>query len=69
MYVYIGVPLRLLFYFIMNQESESERQDLYMRIGGMKDSKTKEEESTLLTHTGLWVHKSIGKCPQSWETK
>ncbi len=30
----------------MNQESESYRQDLYMRIGVMKDTKTKPEEST-----------------------
>jgi hypothetical protein len=40
-------------YFIMNQESESYRQDLYVRIGVMKDSKTKAEESTRLTYTGL----------------
>ncbi len=39
-------------YFIMNQDSESYRQNLYMRIGVMKDSKTKTEESTSLTH---WV--------------
>ncbi len=37
----------------MNQENESQRQDLYMRIGVMKDSKTKAEESTRLTYTGL----------------
>ena len=30
----------------MNRESESSRQDLYMSIGAMKDSKTKAEEST-----------------------
>ena len=40
-------------FFIMNQESESYRQDLYMRIGVMKDSKTKVEDSTRLTYTGL----------------
>jgi hypothetical protein len=28
-------------------------RDLYMRIGTMKDSKTKAEESTRLTYTGL----------------
>jgi hypothetical protein len=35
----------------MNQESES--YDLYMRIGAMKDSSTKTEESTRLGYTGL----------------
>ena len=40
-------------YFIMNQENESQRQDLHMGIGSMKDSKTKPEESTPLTYTGL----------------
>jgi hypothetical protein len=45
----------IYFYFIMNQEIESYRQDLYMRIGTMKDSKTKTEESTRLTYnTGLY---------------
>ncbi len=34
----------------MNQENESLRQDLYMRIGTMKDSKTKDEESNV-SHT------------------
>ena len=36
-----------VFYLIMNQERENYRQDLHMRIGTMKDSKTKAEESTL----------------------
>jgi hypothetical protein len=40
----------------MNQESESERQDLYMRIGVMKDSKSKTEESTRLEYTGLLTY-------------
>jgi hypothetical protein len=35
----------------MNQESERSRQDLYMRIGAMKDSKTKPKESTHLAYT------------------
>ncbi len=39
--------------FIMNQESESYRQNLYMRIGVMKDLKTKAEESIRLGYTGL----------------
>ena len=43
----------LYIYFIMNQESESQRQDLHMRIGVKKDSKPKPEESTRLTYTGL----------------
>jgi hypothetical protein len=37
-------------YFIMNKKSESQRQDSYMRIGVMKDSKTKDEESTRLVY-------------------
>jgi hypothetical protein len=31
----------MLYMFIMNQESESYRQNLHMRIGAMKDLKTK----------------------------
>jgi hypothetical protein len=36
----------------MNQESERLRQNLYMRIGAMKDLKTKDEESIYLAYTG-----------------
>ena len=44
----------------MNQESETYRQDLYMRIGVMKFSKTKVEESTCLAYTGLPIGKWAG---------
>jgi hypothetical protein len=44
---------RSYFLFYYEQENESNRQDLYMRIGVMKDSKTKAEESTRLTYTGV----------------
>ena len=38
----------------MIQESESYRQNLYMRIGVMKDLKTKAEESIRLAYTLRW---------------
>ncbi len=34
-------------------QTRKKRQDLYMRIGTMKDSKTKTEESTRLGYTGF----------------
>jgi len=47
----LNVTLELFYY--ENQEREIYRRNLYMRIGVMKDSKTKPEESTHLTYTGL----------------
>ena len=43
----------------MNQEGR-DKDKTYTRIGVMKDSKTKPEESTRLVYTGL--------CHSSWDT-
>ncbi len=43
----------ILFYYESRKRDLKTRLICYMRIGGMKDSKTNTEESTRLTYTGL----------------